>query len=391
MLDRWFAGLLREALSNLRQNTIRSLLAVLGIGIGSAALVAVLQIGMAAEKRVLAQFAALGTDSMLVRSKQPATGGQARLDGFALEAFLRRLDGIESAAVVIEVPEPVTGNGLAYGAGVLAASPSFMRTLRLRQETGRMLPGDAGAEPLAMLGNAVAGAKAGALPDFVRIGSQGFLVTGVLGKMAFNPVLEIDINNTVIVPLGAARRFDEDKQYWTALLVRSPEQDPQVLAARVRERILDRFGAETVISTPDALIEAAKGQRRSLTQLLMALGLVSLVTGGIGVANVMLVAVGERRAEIGLRMALGAWPQDILGLFVGEAIVLSSAGGLAGTLVGTLGSFAYAAAIGDPFALSVPVCVLGTLLATGTGVIAGVYPALLASRQDPSIVISSAA
>ena len=216
----------------------------------------------------------------------------------------------------------------------------------------------------------------------VLVGDYGYTIVGVLPEMMLQTLNPADYNTTLIIPLSCAQRVLESARPSSALVRLRPEADPGAVGARISQALVTPSARPNVRSARE-LIEAMNRQKAVFANLLAGIGAISLLVGGVGVLNVMLMTVMERRREIGLRAALGATPADIRRLFLIEAAMLSIAGGALGAIVGVASTALIGMLSGWGFAIAFWVLPLGPGMAGVIGVLFGAYPAVAASRIDP--------
>jgi putative ABC transport system permease protein len=387
--------LLRLATVGLRTRKLRAALSVLGISIGIASLVAVLAISETSKADLLAKIEGLGTNLLTVAPGESFTGEATRLPA-AAGGRISLLDEVESSAAVTRVegatvrrssyvPPEITG-----GIYVAATDPELLGTLDGTTASGRFIDRATERYPAIVLG-AKAAQRLG-IPrvdglDQVYVAGRLFTVVGILDPLPLVP--ELDSAALIGYP-AAARFFDTDRSPST-IYVRAHEGEANVrAAAALLPSAADPWGPEEVaVSRPSDVLEAQAAAEGAFTSLFLGLGAVALLVGGIGIANVMIISVLERRSEVGLRRALGARRRHIAVQFLGESFVLGIAGGLVGILLGIGATGAYAAYEGLTL-LVPPLAIAGGLLAACLlGGAAGLYPAMRASRLTPTEALAA--
>jgi len=382
--------LLRLATVGLRTRKLRAALSVLGISIGIASLVAVLAISETSKADLLAKIETLGTNLLTVGPGESLFGEETRLAA-ASTARIRLLDEVESAAAVTAV-EGVTVRRSSYvpaeitgGIFVEAAGPELLRTLEGTLASGRFVDRATERYPAVVLG-AKAAQRLGihSADGLVQVYLSGrlFTVVGILAPLPLVP--ELDSAALVGYPV-AARLFSTDRSP-SKIYVRAREGEAQVrAAAALLPSAADPWDpGEVAVSRPSDGLEAQAAAEGAFTSLFLGLGTVALLVGAIGIANVMIISVLERRSEVGLRRALGARRRHIAIQFLGESFVLGIAGGVVGVLLGAGATAAYAAYEGLTL-LVPPAAVAGGLLAACLlGGLAGLYPATRAARLTPT-------
>jgi len=384
---RLFTLLLSEAFANLIAVAQRSVLALLGIVIGTASVVAMLDVGHNAEIESIRQFKSMGTDLIVAQSFGPGrSGGNPSAES---------IEDIPQSTLSIRLATPLSIMGLRLGRGkgvqasIIGATASVAPLIRLSTTEGRFLSPFDHAETFAVIGAHIAASQEiddGPLHpgDQLRMGAYLFTVIGVLTETTHNPLLPFDINSSVFLPQESIRRVSGSFPGITILASAKDGADPTIATEDLRERLSDLgYGQNLQTQSARQLIEGMQKQARIMAGLLAAISGISLLVGGVGVMNVMLMNVAERRREIGLRMALGARRSHIRTMFLMEAAMLSLAGGICGTALGVLVAYIYAHYSGWFFSPSTLALPLGALTSLGVGLFFGAYPATIAARLDP--------
>ncbi|GAA0983554.1 ABC transporter permease [Nocardiopsis tropica] len=387
------ADRLRAGGSGLRARPARVVLSALGIAIGIAAMVAMVGISASGQAELEARIARLGTNLVTVSPGDSLFGGAARLPGEARGRIDRmpevehtsQVEFVDGANVYRSDLVPSAESG---GIGVYGADLGLLETVRAGVASGTWLNPATADHPVVVLG-ASAAARLGVTritPDtLVLIGDTYFSVAGVLGPVDLAP----ELDNAALVGQGAAEDLLGASGDPSTVYVRmDPDEVAQARELVGRNANPERPN-EVEVSRPSEALAAEEAADQTFNGLLLGLGGVSLLVGGVGVANTMVISVLERRGEIGLRRALGATRGAIRSQFLVEAMVLSALGGLAGAGLGALATLGYALLRGWPVA--VPWwAVAGAVAATvAIGAVAGLLPALGAAAQHPTAALGA--
>jgi putative ABC transport system permease protein len=385
-LDSHLPDTLAEAWTNLRAQGRRSALALLGILIGTASIIAMLNSGHMAQRESLKLFAKLGVDMLQIQAV-PSGDAPVALSRTAIAA----LPVVDPE--VLEVIALATGRATARAGAasadlaIFAPAPALARMVGLVAAQGRMLGAAEDCALSVVLGadaaRALSGPAAAVGPGSVLLlGGYGFTVVGVLAPVRPETLDPVNYNMAAMIPPGCARRVIPGGGP-NALLVRlQPGTDSKAAGARISARLTPREGTLTVLDA-QSILATMQAQKAVHSRMLIAIGAVSLLVGGVGVMNVMLMSVMERQREIGLRAATGASPSALRMLFLTEAVLLSMAGGIAGSLLGAGISYAIASGSGWDFDLAPWTLALGPIVAGGMGLVFGLYPAISAARLNP--------
>jgi len=381
------ADVVRVGGAGLRTRPARVFLSALGIAIGIAAMVSVVGISSSSQEMLERELAALGTNLLRVAPGESLTGEPARLPGTAV-AMIDRIPPILSVTATGDVDARVYRNdlippGQTGGISVVAARTDLLATVGGSVASGAFLTEATAAFPAVVLGSSAAqrlGVAAAGPDQLVWLGGQWFGVVGVLHPVPLAP--ELDSAALVGWPIAQAV-LDFDGHPTTVYTRSRPDAVEAVRAVLAATANPERPG-EVAVQRPSDALAAQRATDATLGALLLGLGAVALVVGGVGVANTMVISVLERRAEIGLRRALGATRGQIRLQFLAESLLLSALGGLGGTLLGIAVTGVYAASQGFPVVVPAWATTGGVGVTVVIGGLAGLYPAIRAARLPPT-------
>jgi len=374
----------------LRTRKLRAGLSALGIAIGVAAIVAVLGLAASAQQGLLAEIARLGTNLLTVTNGQTFSGTTAELPVTA-PGMIDRLPGVTdvqdtgTVSGVNAYKSPLIPTIETNALSVEATTLGLPAVAGTNLAQGRFLNAATARQPVAVLGAATA-RRLGI--DRIRPGiriwadSQWFYVTGILNKDTYAP----EIDSAVLVGFPAAEKYLHFDGHPSQIYVRTV--DTQAATTRVHSLLGAQANpqnpSQVDVSQPSDALTAQADAQGALDTLFLGLGVVALLVGAIGVANIMIISVLERRSEIGLRRALGATKGQIRSQFLAEAILLSLAGGVIGVIAGASATAIYARVHGETVVIP-PQAWAGGLAATLLiGALAGLLPAIRAARLSPT-------
>ena len=391
---------LRVASVGLRARPLRAALSALGIAIGTAAIVAVLGLSSSSQAGLLAEIDRLGTNMLTVEAGKSLTGGAAQLprEAPARITLLHNVQLVAHTALMQEAKVyrnsmiPVGNTG---GLQVRATSLNLLSVLSTGVARGNWLNEGTAQVPVTVLGSAVA-RRLGidrVHPDLrIWLGDQWFNVVGILQPSPLAP----DVDNSALIGYPAAERYLGYVSWVGAELTAGPPSSIYVRAAidqvvGVQSRLAGSANPdapnEVNVSKPSDALTARAAAAGAFNSLFLGLGVVSLIVGAVGVANIMIISVLERRSEIGLRRALGATQGQIRTQFLGESILLTAIGGVVGVLAGAAATAVYASSKSWAVVIPVEAWAGGIASAILIGVIAGLMPAVRASRMPPTVAL----
>ena len=395
----------RVALRALLRNKMRSFLTVLGIIIGVGAVIAMVAIGEGAKAQVEASFASMGSNLLILLPGSTTSGGahggfgsMPTLTWDDLRAIRREVPSVRYAAVQLRSNAQVMSEDQNWATSVTGTSPEYFQIRSWRTQSGRpLLDSDIeSSSKIVVLGQTVVdklyGPSADPVGQTVRIKNIPFEVVGVLARKGQSPMGQ-DYDDGVFVPQstfqskiqGGLQKFISGTIIMGAVSTDATGRAQTQVTALLRDRHHLEGGADDDFSIRN-LTEMANAQAegtRTLTTLLASIAGVSLLVGGIGIMNIMLVSVTERTREIGVRMAVGAPPFNILLQFLVEALTLAVAGGMVGVAHGVFTAGRLAAKFGWPTLIRPDIVVISVCFSGLVGVVFGLYPARKASRLDP--------
>jgi putative ABC transport system permease protein len=388
------------ALRAIRRNVLRSSLTILGIVIGVAAVITMVTLGDGATAQVTADISRLGSNMLQVRPGQGFRGPggtRSTADMFKVgdaDAIGREIFGLEAVAPTVSRSQQAIYGNKNWSTSVMGATNDYFKVRDWDLESGRQFTEAelrSGAT-VCIIGATVRKELFGdqdPLGAFIRLKRLSCKVIGVLepkGQTGFGQ----DQDDLVMIPLRTLQRRiagsnDVDVIYVSAQDEVSTTAAKQDIERLMRERRRIGAGKDDDFHVRDMqeIVSTMTSTTRVLTGLLGAVAAVSLLVGGIGIMNIMLVSVTERTREIGTRLAIGALEREILMQFLTEAVVLSSFGGLFGIILGLLAAAAGAHLLGMPFVLNPEIAAVAVVFSAAVGVIFGYFPARKAARLDP--------
>jgi len=400
-----FLQTLRVAVRALTRNKLRSFLTTLGMVIGVSAVIAMVAIGDGAKARVEAAFAAMGSNMLIVLPGSTTSGGA--MGGFGsmptltwddLKAIQTEIPTVRAAAAQLRATAQVLSEDQNWTTSVFGTTPEYFEIRNWPADRGALFSqADVdGGTKVAALGQTVVdklfGPNANPVGQVIRVKNVPFVVTSVLSKKGQSQWGQ-DYDDIVIVPLstfqqkvqGGLKNYIAGSIAVSATGAETTSRAENQIRGLLRDRHRLQQGTDDDFSIRN-LSEIASAQQegtRTLTTLLAAIAAVSLLVGGIGIMNIMLVSVTERTREIGLRMAVGAKPGDILLQFLVEALTLAVMGGLIGVALGVAGAWRIAKSFGWEVLYRPDVVLIAVVFSGFVGVLFGLYPAYKASRLDP--------
>ena len=378
--------LLRVASLGLRSRRVRAALSALGISIGIAAIVGVLGISQSSKTGLLNELGQLGN----ILTVQPQAGlGQATELPTTAEGMVSRIGPVTSVSEIGAIANvyvyrsPLVPASDTSGVSVTATDAALPDTLGTSLAHGTFLNAATARYPAVVLGAEAAsllGIGNLARPTQVWIGGHWFTVVGILNPVELLPQLD----SVAFIGFPVAGQYFGFDGHPTGVYLRSVPSQVTAVAAVLPATVDPANPSVVAVSYPADVLEAALVTKGAYNGLFLGLGAVALLVGGVGIANVMVISVLERRSEIGLRRALGATRRHVAEQFLAEALLLSALGGLAGTVIGAVATVIYA--LSQHWSVQIPAAALygGLGAALAIGAIAGLYPSMRAARLSPT-------
>jgi putative ABC transport system permease protein len=384
------ADVVRVGSAGLRTRPLRAFLSALGIALGIAAMVCVVGISSSSRAELDRRLAALGTNLLTVAPGTTLVGGDAALPAESV-AMISRIGPVTEVAATGKVTDthvyrsdriPAARTG---SITVLAAHLDLPSTVGAEVADGTWLNAATARYPAVVLGSSAArrlGADVGAQ---VYLGERWFAVVGVLDAAPLAP----ELDSAALIGWPAARSYVDFNGSPTTVYTRTRDDAVESVRDVLAATANPEAPAEVTVSRPSDALTARQAADQTFTALLLGLGAVALLVGGVGVANTMVISVLERRAEVGLRRALGATQGQILLQFLTESLLLSGLGGGGGVLVGIAVTGGWATTQGWPTVVPVWASAGGVAATLVIGGVAGLYPAVRAARLAPTEALTT--
>lgn len=392
----------QQAIVNLMAAKLRSFLAVLGILVGTAAVVALISCGQLATEKALAQFRALGINLLAVSVfPQSNDGGRGRNNTkeevpLALwRAFPQKIPAIVMIAPYSSAYQTMSFQSKPVTGAIIGADESLAKVIHIELAKGHFVSFVESFEHFCVLGDKLAksiqqNSGEDPLGKQLRIGQILYTVIGVLKPWKENGFFNEDINQTVIIPIAGMPLVSRDTKVNNAVMVLEANSDIDHVIETVKRLILAQAPKMNIFPrSAKQIIASMESQGRIFTLLLAIIGSISLLVGGIGIMNVMLVSVSERKKEIGIRKAVGAKNREIQTLFLVESVMLSLVGGVLGVLLGLVFTALVAYFNHWTFYLYLLPPVAGFGVSVITGIFFGFYPARRAALLEPVVSLRS--
>ena len=380
----------KEALGSLRVNKQRSLLALVGIVVGIGSVTAMISIGMVAKAETAQRFRELGIDTLIIRKRGAAEGhAPAALRLPDIRALPAEVPSIAAATPSFQLFSTLSHAGESFSStAIMGVTASFAELNKLPLHAGRFISDLDVHRYYCVIGWEIAeamrhgGAKR-LVGEALTLAGRLYTVVGVLRKAPVSGMGAFDADRSAFVPITTGLRTLPGAEIQFIVARRQPDSQHRAVAKAVQGYFLRKAGLPVRVRSAEQLIGQMQKQMRLFTLLLAAVGSIALIVGGVGVMNVMLASVTERRREIGVRRALGARRRDIQNQFLIESVILALLGGGLGVALGVAAAYAICLFSGWAFLASAAAMALGVGVASAVGVFFGFYPAHQAARLDP--------
>lgn len=385
--------LLSVALQGLRTRRLRAALSALGIAIGIGAMVAVVGVSASSQANLLATIDSLGTNLLTVAPGTTFLGSSEVIPDTAVSTIVHQ-PGVLRASAVYQVSSasvlrsPYVPSTQTGGIGVDATDAGLPGAVSGQVASGHFLSAVNDRYPTVVLG-----AQAASILQIPQasghiqlyIGGTWFTVIGIMNPIILDPSLD----TTVFIGLPVAERLFRTQPNPSQIYVRANVNEVARVSGLLASATDPQHPDGVQVSRPSDVLQARAAAKGQFTTLLLGLGAVALLVGAIGIANIMVISVLERRGEIGLRRALGATKRHISSQFLAESALLAALGGVAGLLLGALATLTYALAQSQPWVVPTYALIAAPLAGFAIGALAGLYPASKAARLSPTEALRS--
>jgi putative ABC transport system permease protein len=399
---RWFVDL-KIAITNLKATKVRTALTILGIVIGVASVTAIFALGEGAKNMVRGQINQLGNDIITIRPGKLALNEAGSLfSSGVLPTFssstlterdldtIRATEGVQKAAPFMFVTGSIAINQRAVGGTIIATTADCAKTLNFNLRSGEFLSNSIVRETV-VLGHDLAIQLLGsdvAIGQKVTLRGQEFTVVGILKSFDSSIAVSnaVDLNRSAFVSMEAGKSFNQGIAQIQQITVKADDANQTTTTARtLHDSLLKNHGGEEDFSVlrPEEALELTDQLFRVLTTFISAIASISILVGGIGIMNIMLVSVTERTREIGIRKAVGATNRQVLSQFMIEALVMTLAGGIFGIATGYAAAFVVGTFLGFMPGITAGIVGISMGIALLVGLLFGAWPAFKAARKDP--------
>lgn len=403
---RGFSGIYQNcqsALQSVRANKMRSLLTSLGIIIGVGAVIVIISISEASTASINSRLAGLNPTEIVIRPGSVARGGVRQGAGSLqtltqadADAIASQVPNVASVSPILNVNGQVVFQNQNWSTSVQGVYPGYQGIGSWQMQAGSFFSSTQGSD--AVIGQTVVTnlfTPLGIIDPVgqqIRIGGIPFTIVGVLASKGGSTFGNAD--DIVFVPFTTAQQQLSGRQFVNSIAVTATDTSQVTNVQTAVEQLLEQRHNITspqnddfTIQNQSQILQTVQGTTQTLTILLVGVASISLIVGGIGIMNIMLVSVTERTREIGIRMAIGARPRDVMTQFLVEAVMLSVLGGIVGILLGVSGGVAFSVLTQTSFVLSPLAVLLAFGFAGAVGIVFGFYPARRAAHLDPIVAL----
>lgn len=384
---------IRQAISNIMGAKLRSFLALLGILVGTASVVALVISGQLATEKALSQFKSLGTDLLSVSlfEKRVVTSDNKK-NLISLSDWQQLKETMKEAKEIAPYTmmyAPISFLGHKIEGSIIGADESLAKVIKIKLKAGHFVSFVDTYETYCVIGSKIAASLKTLTQDspigqHLWLGDNIYTIIGVADKWTENAFFNEDVNKGVFIPIRGSSLVSSSAKINNVIIRLKPNSDIDKVNQQVTRFVLSHSPDINVFPrSAKQIIKSMQAQGKIFTLLLGLIGGISLLVGGIGVMNVMLVSVVERKKEIGIRKAIGARRRDIQQLFLIESMVLSLFGGAIGVITGLVVAYIISSINQWDFTFLWQPPIIGFLVSVGTGIFFGFYPALRAAKLDP--------
>ncbi len=386
--------LIKEAIKSMLLKKQRTFLALLGIIIGIGSVIAMISVGEIVKYEAIKQFEELGTNIITIRKgiAYDSTGNEVKTKDITIDILpkLKQLKCVDSFSARIDLNSTtvIIGQRIDPRATVMGVTPTFFKINKINLISGRFLtPADKGSDNC-IVGNEIYKRVKRSKENIVIIDNHVFKVVGCVGENAAVGIRSFDTAESIFIDIYKASTFFKNPSI-SQITVRVKKGFTNFQAKKELKRFFDIRKVKVDIHSPDELVAQMEKQLRMFALLLGAIGSISLLVGGIGIMNVLLVSVSERKKEIGIRRAIGAKQRDIQLQFLLESLILTTVGGIIGIILGLLTSWGIAKFSNWDFVFSINSIIAGIAMSFVVGGFFGFYPARQAAKMDPIYALRS--
>ena len=395
-----FTDQTRQALLNFMSSKLRSCLAMLGILVGTAAVVALISCGKLATQTALNQFKAMGTDLLAITlyqqvdphaNHQQTAGTKNQISLAMWRKFPALIPAILDIAPYSTAYQSLSFEGHMVSGPIIGADKALARIIHIALARGHFVSFLESFEHRCVIGAQLAKqlehiSFGDPMGKQLQIAQTLYTIVGIAKPWKENSFFNEDVNQAVIIPIAGLALVSQTGQINNAILLLNPNAPIDTVISEIKQTISKQAPKLSVFArSAKQIINGMESQGRIFTLLLATIGGISLMVGGIGIMNVMLVSVSERKQEIGIRKALGATNQQIQTLFLIEAVLLSVVGGALGIILGLITTWIIATINHWPFTLYAMPLIAGFVVSVATGIFFGFYPARRAAKLDPVV------